>query len=225
MQKIDRLKYLFIKKIYADHNDARAVQQALGDLISGLPVNGMGLNIGAGKTQLDARIKNLEIEPGPGIDYVGSVEKIPCNDGVFDLVVTQEVLEHVQSPFVAIREIHRVLKSGGYAYIQLPFVIGFHPCPNDYWRFTHEGLSELVQSAQLKIVKTAMAVGPAVGFYRILVEFLAIFFSVFYWRLYKPAKLVFSIVCYPIKWLDPLLARTREANRIAGGFFIVCQKV
>lgn len=225
MQMIDRLKYLFIKKIYADHNDALAVKSTLSELISRLPANAVGLNIGAGKTQMDARIKNLEIEPGEGIDYVGSVEKIPCDDSTFDLIVTQEVLEHVPSPFVAIKEIHRVLKSGGYAYIQLPFVIGFHPCPNDYWRFTHEGLTELVLSAGLKIVKTAMAVGPAVGFYRILVEFLAIFFSVFYWRFYKPSKLLFSIVCYPIKWLDPLLARTRQANRIAGGFFIVCQKV
>lgn len=225
MQMLDRLKYLFVKKIYADHNDAPAVKSALGALISGLPLDGLGLNIGAGKTQLDSRIKNLEIDPGDSIDYVGSVENIPCADGMFDLVVTQEVLEHVQSPFLAVKEIHRVLKNGGYAYIQLPFVIGFHPCPNDYWRFTHEGLTELVHSANLKIVNLSMAVGPAVGFYRILVEFLAIFFSAFYWRLYKPFKFLFSVVCYPIKWLDPVLSRTREANRIAGGFFVVCQKV
>lgn len=225
MQTIDRLKYLFVKKVYGDHNDAHVVKSTLNELISRLPPDAVGLNIGAGKTQLDSRIKNLEIEPGDGIDYVGSVENIPCEDSLFDLIVTQEVLEHVASPFLAIKEIHRVLKTGGYAYVQLPFVIGFHPCPNDYWRFTHEGLRELILSANLKILNTAMAVGPAVGFYRILVEFLAILFSVFHWRLYKPFKLLASIICYPIKWLDPILARTREANRIAGGFFIVCQKV
>jgi SAM-dependent methyltransferase len=224
MQMIDRLKCLFIKKIYADHNDAGAVKSTLGAVIAQLPTHAVGLNIGAGKTQLHPRIKNLEIGSGPGIDYVGSVEKIPCDDGSFDLVVTQEVLEHVPSLFVAIQEIHRFLKAGGFAYIQLPFVIGFHPCPNYYWWFTHKGLSELVLSAGLTIVKTAVAVGPAVGLYRILVEFLAILFSVFYWRLYKPFKLLFSILCYPIKWLDPILARSREANRIAVGFFIVCQK-
>ena len=222
---IDEIKYFFIKKIYADHNDAKVIRSALNELLSKLSTDSIGLNIGAGKTKIDGRIKNLEIESGDGIDYVGSVEKIPCNSDYFDLVITQEVLEHVASPFLAIKEIHRVLKKGGYAYIQLPFIIGYHPCPKDYWRFTHEGLTELVKFADFEIVKTCIAVGPAVGFYRILVEFLAIVMSVFYWRFYKPAKFLFSILCYPIKFLDPILIRSREAMRISGGYFIVCKKL
>ena len=71
--------------------------------------------------------------------------------------------------------------------------------------FTHEWLAELVKFANFEIVKTCIAVGPAVGFYRILVEFLAIVMSVFYWRFYKPAKFIFAILCYPIKLLDPIL--------------------
>jgi len=222
---IVEIKYFFIKKIYADHNDAKAITSTLNELLSKLSDDSVGLNIGAGRTKIDRRIRNLEIAAGENIDYVGSVEKIPCDSDCFDLVITQEVLEHVQSPFLGIKEIHRVLKKGGYAYIQLPFIIGYHPCPNDYWRFTHEGLAELVKNADFQIIKTSIAVGPAIGFYRILVEFLAIVMSVFYWRLYKPAKFIFSILCYPIKLLDPLLVRSREAMRISGGYFIVCQKL
>ncbi len=122
------------------------------------------------------------------------------------------------------QEIHRVLKTGGYAYIQLPFVIGYHPCPHDYWRFTHEGITELAESQQLEVIQTSITVGPAVGLYRILVEFLAITCSVLYWRLYKPAKLFFALLCYPLKLLDPILVRTREAGRIAGGYFVICRK-
>jgi SAM-dependent methyltransferase len=221
---IDKLKYLFVKKIYADHNDTNAVKGALHELLARLTANSIGLNIGAGRTKIDDRIKNLEIEPGEGIDYVGSVEAIPCANDYFDLVITQEVLEHVADPFTAIKEIHRVLKKGGYAYVQLPFVIGYHPCPQDYWRFTHEGLVELAKAADLEIVKMDVAVGPAVGFYRILVEFFAIIFSVFYWRLYRPAKFLFAILCYPVKFLDPLLRKSREAKRISGGYFIICRK-
>ncbi len=222
---INDIKYFFIKKIYADHNDARMVKHALAELLSNLSDDAIGLNIGSGKTKIDARVKNLEIESGEGIDYVGSVEKIPCENDYFDLIITQEVLEHVESPFVAIKEIHRVLKKGGYAYIQLPFIIGYHPCPKDYWRFTHEGLIALVKSADFEIVRIDTAVGPAVGFYRILVEFLAIVSSVFYWRFYKPAKLIFSILCYPLKFLDPILKKSKEANRISGGYFIICKKI
>lgn len=222
---IEKIKYLFIKKVYADHNNAPAVKKTINELLARLSSDSIGLNIGSGQTKIDHRIKNLEIEPGEGIDYVGSVERIPCQDNYFDLVITQEVLEHVQCPVSAIKEIHRVLKMGGYAYIQIPFVIGYHPCPEDYWRFTHIGVHELVQSASFKIIKTDFSVGPAVGFYRILVEFLAILSSVFYWRIYKVAKLIFSIICYPIKWLDPILIKNKEAKRIAGGYFIVCQKI
>ena len=109
---IDEIKYFLIKK-YADHNDAKVIKSALNELLSKLSADSIGLNIGAGKTKIDSRIKNLEIEPGDGIDYVGSVEKIPCNSDYFDLVITQEVLEHVASPFLAIKEIHRVLKKEG----------------------------------------------------------------------------------------------------------------
>jgi SAM-dependent methyltransferase len=221
---IDELKYLFVKHVYADHNDSRTVRQALSELLAELPADSTGLNVGAGRTRLDNRIKNLEIAPGENIDYVGSVESIPCDSESFDLVITQEVLEHVPSPQKAMAEIYRVLKKGGRAYVQLPFVIGYHPCPSDYWRFTHEGIVELAKSADFEIVKTAAAIGPAVGFYRILVEFLAIVVSIVCWRLYKPAKAIFSILCYPVKLLDPLLSRSRQAMRISGGYFVICRK-
>lgn len=219
-----RLKYWYIKKIYADHNDARIVQDTLRRLLDAFPSTASGLNIGAGQTKIDIRVKNLEIEAGEGIDIVGSVEAIPCEDSTFDFVITQEVLEHVTSPDLAMKEIHRVLKTAGRVYIQLPFTIGYHPCPHDYWRFTHEGMAHLVQSNGFRIVEQGLSVGPAVGFYRIAVEFFAVLASVLWQRLYKPTKLAFSLVLYPVKWLDPLMRKSPEANRIAGGYFIVCEK-
>jgi SAM-dependent methyltransferase len=166
----------------------------------------------------------MELEPGEGIDVVGSVESMPFESGSIDLVIAQEVLEHVGSPDVAVREVHRVLKQGGVAYIQLPFVIGYHPCPQDYWRFTHEGIGRLVESENFDVVRTGMSVGPAVGFYRIFVEFLSIFASVIFPKVYRPAKFLFSILLYPLKWLDPLLKRSDQACRIAGGYFVICRK-
>lgn len=221
---LSKLKYIFIKKIYADHNDSKPVQEMLRELLANMSLDGNGLNVGAGQTKLDPRIKNMEIEPGDGIDIVGSVEEIPCESNFFDLVITQEVLEHVTSPNLAVQEIFRVLKPNGIAYIQLPFIIGYHPCPRDYWRFTHEGMIELVESANFEVLNIAVAVGPAVGFYRICVEFFAIVMTAIYSKLYKPAKFLFSILFFPVKWLDPLLRRSDEANRIAGGYFIVCRK-
>lgn len=46
---------------------------------------------------------------------------IPCEAGSFDLVIANHVLEHVGDDERAVREIHRVLKPGGYAILQTPF--------------------------------------------------------------------------------------------------------
>ncbi|MDH5216595.1 MAG: class I SAM-dependent methyltransferase [Gammaproteobacteria bacterium] len=222
---LNRLKYFFVKKIYADHNDSKAVIDTLDRLVSQLPADGFGLNIGAGGTSFDSRIRNMEIADSDNIDYVGSVENIPLASESVDLVITQEVLEHVRDPFLAISEIERVLKPGGKLYIQLPFTIGFHPCPNDYWRFTHEGIDVLVKHSGMEILQSGMTVGPATGFYRILVEFVAILFSLPLPLLYKLIKGVAAVLFYPIKWLDIVLIFSPQKNRIAGGYYVVSQKV
>ena len=200
------------------------MQGAISKLIGYMPNDFKGLNIGAGQTRVHKSIKNLELEPGLNIDYVGSVLAIPCRDNKFDIVLAQEVLEHVEAPVAAVDEINRVLKVGGYFYLQLPFIIGYHPCPNDYWRFTHEGIRELLPKDKFDIIDLDITVGPAVGFYRILIEFLALCFSLGISSLYKPAKLVFAVLLFPIKLLDPLLMRLKEANRIAGGYYVIGRK-
>jgi len=49
------------------------------------------------------------------------ITKIPLRDAVFDLVICNHVLEHVSDDAQAMREIHRVLKPGGRAILQVPF--------------------------------------------------------------------------------------------------------
>ena len=60
---------------------------------------------------------------GEGIDIVprkiefpfklGSITDIPHKDKAFDVVTAIEVMEHIDNPLEAFREIHRVLKKGG----------------------------------------------------------------------------------------------------------------
>ena len=221
---LDTIKSLFIKKIYGNHNDTKNVKHAIKYVLGKMPADGVGLNIGAGFSKIDPKIRNMEIFEAPNIDFVGSVENIPLADEELDVVITQEVLEHVKSPFKAMNEIHRVLKIGGMAYIQLPFIIGFHPCPNDYWRFSKEGIEVLVQTSDMKIIESGITVGSATGFYRISVEFFSILFSVPIPSIYKLLKAILSILFYPIKLLDPILACSNEKDRVAGGYYIICQK-
>lgn len=218
------IRLRLVRAIYADHNSSRAVRRALEEILSHAATDAFILNIGAGHTRFDSRVRTLEIESAPGIDYVGSVTSVPLADSSVDLVITQEVLEHVDDPFLAMREIYRILKPEGKAYVQLPFMIGFHPCPNDYWRFTHQGIEQLAHQAGFAEASANISVGSATGAYRIAVEFFAILTSLPFPPAYRAAKGFFSLFFYPIKWLDGLLDGHPEAKRISGGFFVVLKR-
>ncbi len=67
-------------------------------------------------------------------------------DNSFDLVVSDQVLEHVAGdPFTAIKESYRVLKPGGIAIHATVLLFQIHGYPSDYWRFTPEGLRLLCE--------------------------------------------------------------------------------
>jgi len=52
-------------------------------------------------------------------------EDMPFPDGIFDLVNMSELIEHVQDPLAVLREVRRVLKRGGHAYMSVPNRFGF----------------------------------------------------------------------------------------------------
>ena len=54
------------------------------------------------------------------------IHRIPFPENTFDVLLCNHVLEHVDDDLQAAREIHRVLKPGGFAVLQVPF---FHPVP------------------------------------------------------------------------------------------------
>jgi SAM-dependent methyltransferase len=54
------------------------------------------------------------------IRRIGADGRIPFGDGTFDLVISDQVLEHVEDLPGTLREIDRVLKSGGISYHHFP---------------------------------------------------------------------------------------------------------
>ena len=55
------------------------------------------------------------------------IHQIPFSENIFDVVICNHVLEHVQDDIKAMSEIRRVLKPGGWAIMQVPF---FSPVPD-----------------------------------------------------------------------------------------------
>jgi SAM-dependent methyltransferase len=68
----------------------------------------------------------------------------PPLDRTFDLVIIEQVLEHVLTPYRAVRALFGLLKPGGYCLVTTPFLIRLHEGPDDCSRWTETGLKYLL---------------------------------------------------------------------------------
>jgi SAM-dependent methyltransferase len=88
----------------------------------------------------------VDYSAGPRVDVVAPAEELPFEDGRFDVALSSQVLEHVDDPASVTREIARVLRPGGVAFVSAPGVVDYHPNPDDYWRWTHAGFARLLRT-------------------------------------------------------------------------------
>ncbi len=85
----------------------------------------------------------------PEFDLCRPPEVLP---GPFDLVICEQVLEHVPDPLTAVRTLRRLCRDDGHVYVSTPFLVRLHDWPGDYWRFTPDGLAILLRSQGLEPV-------------------------------------------------------------------------
>jgi SAM-dependent methyltransferase len=89
----------------------------------------------------------VDVKENVEADLVGDVESLPVEDGSFDVVLCTQVLEHVDDPAAAVRELQRVTAPGGRVLASTHGVMLYHPNPQDFWRWTHTGLQRLFESS------------------------------------------------------------------------------
>ena len=81
----------------------------------------------------------------------------PAGEGICDLVILEQVLEHVRRPATAIRNAFIMLRPGGRALVTTPFMVKFHAYPGvygDYYRWTEDGMRVFLEDAGLVDVVT-----------------------------------------------------------------------
>jgi SAM-dependent methyltransferase len=214
----------FVGRFWATHHRSAAANRLLAEVLAGLSADGRGLNVGSGHTRLDARLLNLDLARSHAVDCVADALCLPFSAGCFGLVVSQETVEHLPDPFLAVREMARVLRPGGTLYLQAPFVIGYHPGPEDYWRFSRAGMRRLLEQAGLAQAQVQPVIGAGTGLHRILVEFVAGLAAALLPASYLIVKGLAALLFYPLKWLDAWLLRAGQRDRIAGGYVAIGKK-
>lgn len=83
--------------------------------------------------------------------YVCDLGAIPVEDGRFDAVAFNQVMEHLPEPLRALKELHRVLKPGGRMICTAPLFYEEHEQPYDFYRYTQFGFRHLFESAGFKV--------------------------------------------------------------------------
>ena len=79
----------------------------------------------------------LDVMPGPSVDVVvQSNEQWPLPNEYFDVLLSSQVLEHVEHLEFTLAEMNRVLKRGGVMVLSFPFIYNEHGAPWDFQRFT-----------------------------------------------------------------------------------------
>ncbi|ROR89778.1 class I SAM-dependent methyltransferase [Nocardioides aurantiacus] len=87
------------------------------------------------------------------LDYVCDLTDIPVEDGRFDRILFNQVLEHLPDPAAAVQELHRVLRPGGRLMCSAPLFYAEHQVPYDFFRYTRFGLRRLFEDAGFEVVR------------------------------------------------------------------------
>jgi SAM-dependent methyltransferase len=66
-------------------------------------------------------------------------------DKEFDLVIADQVFEHLAWPMRAGKNVYKMVRPGGYFIIATPFLVRVHDVPIDCSRWTERGMSYLLQ--------------------------------------------------------------------------------
>jgi len=123
-------------------------------------ISGETLDLGAGSAKYREIIKRgsktyvaFDMMPGKNIDVVGDALNLPFDEGSFGTVVSTQVLEHVEKPWVMVKEIGRVLRPGGICILTAPFLEPYHPDPQDFFRYTIAGMRSLFENEGFEVIE------------------------------------------------------------------------
>ncbi len=130
----------------------RGLLVAVRDLASA--IHGRVLDVGCGNRPYESLFDSTEYvgleldtpqnRQTKNADLYYDGKTFPIAPGSFDVVVCNQVLEHVFEPDAFIREIGRVLKDDGRLLLTVPFVWDEHEQPQDFGRYSSFGLTALL---------------------------------------------------------------------------------
>lgn len=124
-------------------------------------IKGKTVDYGAGTakyrniiTSQSSEYITFDVRSNTSADIIGDALNPPFSDSTFDTVVTTQVLEHVEKPWVMVDQISRILKTGGICIATAPFMVPYHADPYDFFRYTNIGIESLFKNSGFEIIES-----------------------------------------------------------------------
>lgn len=183
---------------------------------------GKMVNLGSGPKKIGEGVINVDTFPYQDVDIVSDITKLPLESGSVSMVVCDNVLEHIPNAQDAVAEIFRILEVGGVAYISTPFLYPFHGSPNDYHRWTSQGLTVLCKDFTVREigVRCGMMSGLSIWACYAFARLLSFGSDTAYWFWVNVALLIF----FPVKFLDLVMNLFPGGLYTASVLYIVVEK-
>ncbi len=128
------------------------MNRATQELVSSLPCAGLDVMEISGTDWNESRFKFRSYKSLSYPEY--DICEGPAGTAVCDLLIAEQVFEHIRNPHKAIRNVFTMLRGGGAVLITTPFLTKIHPVPQDMYRWTEGGIRFLFEEAGFTEVVT-----------------------------------------------------------------------
>jgi SAM-dependent methyltransferase len=85
--------------------------------------------------------------------HLTSPYNFPIDDNTYDIVISGQVIEHVEKIWTWLKEIKRITREGGYIILINPVSWPYHEAPVDCWRIFPRGISALSEEVDLTVLE------------------------------------------------------------------------
>jgi SAM-dependent methyltransferase len=151
------------------------------------------------------------------VDLLATAYQTGIEKNSVDTILSTVVIEHLERPQEAIKEMFRILKPGGYMILTAPLFWHIHEEPRDFYRYTKYGLKHLLTNAGFDIIEIKPLSGFIVTFSQELIYFLKQVQCRFFQILIYPLLLIIQYIAF---WLN----RWDHSYRFTWAYLAVCKK-
>lgn len=126
-----------------------------------------------------------------GVDIFATAYDTTISSESVDTILCSWVLEHLELPMNAVKEMNRILKPNGHVILTAPLFGHLHEEPRDFFRYTNHGLEYLFERNGFEVIELRPLSGFCVTFGQEAVYYL--------WRFRRGGKL------NPLWWIIPIV--------------------